>query len=92
MHYLGRIILEEGICIDPKRIEAILNWPTPKNVTDLSSFMGLDGYYRRFIEGLSKVAHPTTYFQTKRVKFECTQECEEGFQLLNNILTNATFF
>ena len=53
-------LLEEGISVDPKNIEAIMNWPTPRNVTDVRSFMGLTGYYRRFIEGFSKVAHPIT--------------------------------
>ena len=63
------MISEEGISVDPEKIEAIMNWPTPRNVTDVRSFMGLVGYYRRFIEGFSKVAHPTTPFQKKGMKF-----------------------
>ena len=59
IQYLGHIILEEGISVDPEKIEAIMNWPTPRNVTDVRSFMGLTGYYRRIIEGFSKVAHPS---------------------------------
>ena len=51
IQYLGHIISEEGIYVDPKNIEAIMNWPTPRNVTDVISFMGLARYYRRFIEG-----------------------------------------
>ena len=50
IHYLGQIILDEGISVDLEKIEAILNWPTPRNVTDVIYFMGLVGYYRRFIE------------------------------------------
>ena len=55
-HYLGHIISYEGIYVDPEKIEAIMNWLTPRNVTDVKYFMGLAGYYRRFIEGFSKVA------------------------------------
>ena len=60
IHYLGHIILGEGISIDPEKIEAIMNWPTPRNVTNARYFMGLLGYYGRFIEGFSKVAHDIT--------------------------------
>jgi hypothetical protein len=45
IHYLGHIISKEGIYVDPKKIEAIMNWPTPRNVMDVRSFMGLVGYY-----------------------------------------------
>jgi len=64
----GHVISEDGISIDPEKIEAIVNWPTPKNVTDVRSFMGLAGYYRRFIEGFSKVANPVTSLQRKNAK------------------------
>ena len=89
IHYLGHIISDEGISVDPKKIEAIMNWPTPRNVTDVRSFMGLVGYYKRFIEGFSKVAHSITYLQKKGIKFEWTPRCEESFQRLKNILTSA---
>ena len=82
-------ISEEGISVDPEKIEAIMNWPTPRNVTDVRSFMGLAGYYRRFIEGFSKVAHAITSLQNKGMKFEWTSRCEESFQWLKNLLTSA---
>ena len=63
--YLGHIISEEGISVDPGKIEAIKNWPTLKNVTKVRYFMGLVGYYRRFIERFSKVAHAITSLQRK---------------------------
>ena len=73
IQYLGHIISEEGISMDTEKIEAIMNWPNPRNVTDVRSFMGLVGYYRRFIEGFSKVAHAITSLQKKGMKFEWTE-------------------
>ena len=58
--------------MDPDKIEAIMNWPTPRNVIDVISFMGLAGYYRRFIEGFSKVVHAITCLQKKGMKFKWT--------------------
>ena len=80
IHYLGHIISNEGISVDAEKIEAIMNWPTPRNVIDVRSFMGLAGYHRRFIEGFSKVAHSITSLQKKGIKFEWTPRCEESFQ------------
>ena len=75
--------------MDPENIEAIMNWPTPINVTDVRSFMRLARYYRRFIEGFSKVAHAITSLQKKGINFEWTPRCEESFQQLKNILVSA---
>ena len=65
IHYLGHIISKEGIFVDPENIEAIMNSPTLRNVTNLRPFMGLARYYRRFIEGFSKVAHAITSLQRR---------------------------
>ena len=75
--------------MDPEKIEAIMNWPTPRNVTYVRYFMGLAGYYRRFIEGFSKVAHSITSLQKKGIKFERTPRREESFHQLKNLLTSA---
>jgi hypothetical protein len=89
IHYLGHIISAAGIEVDPEKIEAIRGWPTPKNVTEVRSFMGLVGYYRRFIKGFSRIASPITSLQKKGVKFEWTSKCEESFRQLKEILTSA---
>jgi hypothetical protein len=89
IHYLGHIISEQGIAVDPEKIEAIRGWPTPRNVSEVRSFMGLVGYYRRFIVGFSKISHPITSLQKKGIKFEWTSECEENFNLLKELLTSA---
>jgi hypothetical protein len=83
IHYLGHIISEEGLSMDPKKIEAIRGWSIPKNVTDFISFMGLVGYYTIFIEGFSKIAHPITSLQKKGVKFQWTLDFKKSFQHLN---------
>ena len=60
IQYLGHIILASGISIDPKKIEAIMSWSTPTNMTKVRSFMGLEGYYRRLVQNFSKIANPIT--------------------------------
>ena len=66
--------------MNPEKIEAIMNWPTPRNVRDVRYFMGLVGYYMRFIEGFSKVVHSITSLQKKGINFEWTPICEEIFK------------
>ena len=75
--------------MDLEKIEAIINWLDPINETYVRSFMGLAGYYRRFIQGFSKVAHSITSLQRKGIKFELRPRCEESFQQLKNLLTCA---
>jgi hypothetical protein len=85
---LGHIISKDGITVDPEKIESIREWSAPKNVTKFKSFMGLTGYYKRFIEGFSKIAHPITSLQRKGVKFQWTLDCEKSFQHLKQLLTS----
>jgi hypothetical protein len=89
IHYLGHIIFEDGIAMDPQKIESIREWTTPKNVTEVRSFMGLASYYRRFIAGFSRIAHPITYLQRKGKKFQWTEECERSFRQLKQLSTTA---
>jgi hypothetical protein len=80
---------EEGVAVDPDKIRSIMEWPTPRDVSDIRSFMGLAGYYRRFIEGFSKIGCPITTLQKKGTKFLWMQKCEERFQTLKHLLTHA---
>jgi len=57
---LGHIITKDRIIVDPEKIRTIMEWPVPKDVMDIRSFMGLAGYYRRFVDGFSRVAYPIT--------------------------------
>ncbi|XP_061337123.1 uncharacterized mitochondrial protein AtMg00860-like [Gastrolobium bilobum] len=89
IQFLGHVISDEGVAVDPSNIEAIVNWERPKTVTEIRSFLGLAGYYRRFIEGFSKRVLPLTRLTRKEVPFVWTQECETYFQELKRMLTTA---
>ncbi|CAL2244317.1 unnamed protein product [Prunus armeniaca] len=87
--FLGHVISAEGIYVDPRKVEAVVNWVQPTSVTEIRSFLGLAGYYRRFVEGFSSIAAPLTRLTRKDVKFEWTEECEQSFQELKKRLTTA---
>jgi hypothetical protein len=87
VHYLGHLISKERVAVDLDKIKDIMDWPTPKYVVDVISFMGLAGYYRKFIKGLSKIGYPITSLQKKGVKFVWTIDCEENFQQLKHLLS-----
>jgi hypothetical protein len=89
IHYLGHIISKYGIAVDSEKVEAIREWSTPKNVTEVRYFKGLAGYYRRFIGLFSKIAHLITSLQRKGMKFQWTTDCERSFQHLKQLLTSA---
>ena len=89
VHFLGHVVSAEGIAVDLAKIEAVVNWKAPKSVTEVRSFLGLAGYYRRFVEGFSKIAAPLTTLTRKGKKYEWTPKCEESFQELKKRLTSA---
>ena len=68
--------------MDSAKVEAVLKWEIPKTVLEIRSFLGLAGYYRRFIEGFSSIAAPMTKLLRKGVKFLWTEECEHSFRTL----------
>jgi hypothetical protein len=73
--FLGHIINREGLVVDPKKVTAILDWKAPKDVRGIKSFIGMASYYRRFIEGFSKIARPMTALLAKKVEFKWTPAC-----------------
>jgi hypothetical protein len=75
--------------MDQEKVKAIMEWPVPKNAHEVRSFMGLAGYYWRFVEGLSKIEKPITTLQRKGVRYEWTKECDSAFIDLNRLLTTA---
>ena len=68
--FLGHVISAEGVSVDPQKIEAVVNWKSPKTVSEVRSFLGLTGYYRKFFEGFSKIAAPLTKMIRKDVKYD----------------------
>ena len=89
VHFLGHIVNKEGIRVDPAKIEAIKKWEAPKTPTEIRQFLGLAGYYRRFIANFSKIAQPLTTLTQKDKKFVWGEKQGEAFQLLKHKLCNA---
>ncbi|GKB77301.1 putative reverse transcriptase domain-containing protein [Tanacetum coccineum] len=90
VQFLGHMIDCKGIPMDPAKIKSIKNWASPKTLTDIRQFLGLGGYYRRFIEGFSKIAKPLTNLTQNTVMFEWGDKEEEAFQLLKKKLCSAS--
>ena len=90
MSFLGHIVFEEGIRVDPKKIEVIIEWKPPRNVTEVCSFLGLAGYYRRFVKGFSMTTTPITRLLQKNVRFEWSEKCQASFEKLKAFLTKAS--
>ncbi|GJR69053.1 putative reverse transcriptase domain-containing protein [Tanacetum coccineum] len=89
VQFLGHVIDSQGIHVDPAKIESIKDWASPKSPTEIRQFLGLAGYYRRFIEGFSKIAKPMTKLTQKKVKFEWGDKQETAFQLIKQKLCSA---
>ncbi|GJT73884.1 putative reverse transcriptase domain-containing protein [Tanacetum coccineum] len=88
-HFLGHVINGNGIHVDPSKIEAVKNWKAPRTLTEVRSFLGLVGYYRRFIENFSKIAKSLTILTQKCKTFDWGEEQELAFQTLKDKLCNA---
>jgi hypothetical protein len=87
--FLGHIISEGGIFVDPSKVKDVLSWNTLQNVSDIRSFLGLARYYRRFIEGFSKISKPMMELLAEAKTFEWTPRHEASFQEWKKRLTIA---
>jgi len=79
VQFLEHVISAQGIAMDPSKVKAVIEWECPKSVMEVRRFVGLAGYYRRFIEGFSKIVAPLTQLAKKDQPFAWTDRCEESF-------------
>ena len=87
--FLGHVVSGEGVSIDVSKVEAVLDWAQPKSVFEIRSFLGLAGYYRRFVKDFSRLASPLIRLTRMGVKFVWSETCEKSFQELKVRLTTA---
>ena len=89
LYYLGHMVSDEGIQAMPNKIESMNKMPTPSTVTEIRQFLGLTGYYRKFVPHYADVTRPMTHLTKKGVPFKWTDKCEEAFQYLKEALTSS---
>jgi hypothetical protein len=87
--FLGHTISNEGISVDPSKVQEVMEWRLPKSVHQIRSFLGLAGYYCHFVPDFSRIAKPMTKLLKKGVKFVWDEKCENAFQTLKRYLTSA---
>ena len=87
--FLGHVLTESGIQVQPEKVKAVQNWPTPRNLTELRSFVGLCSYYRRFISGFADMAAPLHALTRKNARFSWGPEQQKAFNRLKERLTTA---
>ncbi|PIK44334.1 Retrovirus-related Pol polyprotein from transposon [Apostichopus japonicus] len=87
--YLGHIVSKDGVGTDPEKVKAVKEWPRPQNLSEVRSFVGLCGYYRRFIRGFAQIALPLFKLTEKKQKFDWNQDCETAFSGLKTALATA---
>lgn len=89
VHYLGHVVSQDGVHTDPGKIEAIRDWPIPVTRTQVRSFLGTTGYYRRFVRDYANIAQPLHKLSEKAGAFVWSEECQEAFDKLKNALISA---
>jgi hypothetical protein len=87
--FLEHVISGKGVAADPEKVKVVVEWTRPTSVFEIRSFLGLSGYYRRFIESFSKLLGPLTALTRKNARFVWTDECEQCFQELKRRLVTA---
>ena len=89
MTYLGHVVSRKGIAPDPLKTQKVKDFPEPTDVTKVRQFLGLASYYRRFVPGFAKIAHPLHNLTKKGVDFYWSVECQSTFDILKRLLTQA---
>ena len=89
VRFLGHVVSASGASVDLEKVEAVMSWERPKSVFEIRSFLGLVGYYRRYIKDFSRFVAPMTRLTRKEVNFDWDDRCEEAFQKLRRRLTTA---
>ena len=89
VRFLGHVVSASSVSVDPENVEVVMSWERPKLVFEIRSFLGLDGYYKRFIEDFSRLAPPMTKLTRKEVMFEWNDSCERVFQEWKRRVTSA---
>ena len=89
---MGHVLSDEGISVDPSKVQEVLDWKAPTSVYEVRSFLGLASYYHRFILDFSKVAKPMTRLRQKDVKFVWTPECETPFLHFKDLVDISSYF
>ena len=89
VEYLGYVVSQDGLSTDPKKVDAVQKFPTPTDLKDLRSFLGLASYYRRFIPHFSAIASPLFALTRKDVNFDWSPDCQQAFDRLKRLLTTA---
>jgi hypothetical protein len=87
--FLGHVVSEDGTRPDPGKIEAVLHFPQPRTVTNIKSFLGLTGYYRKYVRGFARLAAPLFKLTRKDVDFVWHMGCQQAFQALRTTLSEA---
>ena len=85
----GHIISSDGVEVDLRKTDVVKNWPRPLTLIDIRSFLGLPGYYQRFVEGFVTIVYPLTTLTKNSMKFEWSEACESIFQIMKDMLTFA---
>jgi hypothetical protein len=83
------VVSPEGIAVNPRKVKEVLDWKPPTTVSEVQSFLGLAGYYRRFIPNFSKIAKPVTELLKKENKYVWSDACDEAFKHLKKLLTTS---
>ena len=87
--FLGHVVSSKGVMVDPSKVEAVSSWPRPTSVTEIRRFLGLAGYYGRFVQDFSKIVSALTRLTKKGVDFVWSEECEKSFEELKKRLITA---